>query len=78
MMTRVSIYLIKAYRFFFSPDTGILFRGRMRTCRFYPSCSEYAITALSKHGFLKGWWYALRRVGRCHPFSKTDIYDPVQ
>ena len=46
-------------------------------CRYDPSCSVYAIAALRKHGPLKGSWMAMRRIGRCHPYSKHPHYDPV-
>lgn len=45
-------------------------------CRFYPTCSEYAIEALRTHGFVRGSVLAARRLGRCHPFSSGGI-DPV-
>ena len=45
-------------------------------CRFYPSCSQYAIEAIQTHGTLRGGWLAAKRVGRCHPFSKGG-FDPV-
>ncbi len=45
-------------------------------CRFYPSCSAYAETALRRHGALKGGWIAARRLARCHPFHPGGI-DPV-
>ena len=49
------------------------------SCRFTPTCSEYARQALIKHGPLKGTWLAVRRICRCHPFHRADydIYDPV-
>ena len=42
-----------------------------------PTCSQYAIEAIEKYGALKGGWLALKRICRCHPFSKHDPYDPV-
>jgi putative membrane protein insertion efficiency factor len=46
------------------------------TCRFYPTCSNYAIDALRKHGAAKGLWRSVRRVTRCHPFHPGG-YDPA-
>lgn len=46
------------------------------SCRFNPSCSAYAITALQRHGPFKGSWLAIRRIGRCHPWGSSG-YDPV-
>lgn len=45
-------------------------------CRYYPSCSTYALEALEKHGAWRGSWLAIKRVGRCHPF-RAGGYDPV-
>jgi putative membrane protein insertion efficiency factor len=61
--------LIQAYRYLISPWLG-------RRCRFHPSCSEYALQALHKHGPWCGSWLTVCRVGRCHPFSAGG-YDPV-
>ena len=46
------------------------------TCRFQPSCSAYAITALARYGAAKGGWLAIRRIARCHPFGAHG-HDPV-
>ena len=46
------------------------------TCRFMPSCSQYAIEALEKHGAIKGGWLSAKRLGRCHPLGGHG-YDPV-
>ena len=46
-------------------------------CRYIPTCSQYALEAITKYGAVKGGWLALRRFLRCHPFSKHDMFDPV-
>jgi len=68
-MRGLLILLVRAYRMGISPFLG-------NNCRFHPSCSEYAIEALRKHGGLKGSWLALRRVSRCHPWHPGGA-DPV-
>ena len=50
--------------------------GRLSTCRFAPSCSEYAREAIEVHGAARGTWLAARRLGRCHPLGGHG-YDPV-
>jgi len=62
-------FLIRAYQLAISPLLG-------PRCRFYPSCSQYALEALTQHGALRGSWLALRRLARCHPFHAGG-YDPV-
>lgn len=68
-ITLLMLALIRIYRFAISPLMG-------DRCRFYPSCSEYAIDSLNRHGPLKGVALALRRIGRCHPWHPGG-YDPV-
>lgn len=69
-MIRWSLILfVRAYQVTLSPLIG-------SCCRFYPSCSDYAIEAIEKHGVWRGTWLALRRLGRCHPFHSGG-WDPV-
>lgn len=61
--------LINVYRLVFSPLYG-------QVCRYHPSCSAYALTAVTDFGAGKGSWLAVRRIGRCHPWAPGG-YDPV-
>ena len=65
----VLIGFLRAYRTLISPLYG-------QVCRFYPTCSAYALEAVTEHGALRGSWLAVRRVGRCHPWNPGG-YDPV-
>jgi putative membrane protein insertion efficiency factor len=69
IIKNVLILLIKAYRKYISPL-------KPPCCRFYPTCSEYAIEAIEKYGAMKGSFLAIRRILRCHPFNPGG-YDPV-
>ncbi len=69
-MKTVFLKMIRFYQKYISPA----FPAR---CRFTPTCSAYAYQAITKYGALKGGWLALKRLLRCHPFSKADFYDPV-
>jgi putative membrane protein insertion efficiency factor len=46
-------------------------------CRYCPTCSAYAVEAITKYGALKGGWLTFKRLMRCHPFSKHPYFDPV-
>jgi|GEM_PF-590182 len=68
-MRYLLIGLLKAYRFAISPMYGSV-------CRYWPTCSAYALRAVEVHGAAKGTWLTLRRLGRCHPWAAGG-YDPV-
>jgi putative membrane protein insertion efficiency factor len=68
-MKYVLIGLLKAWRLLISPLYG-------NVCRYYPSCSAYALRAVSVHGAVKGSWLTVRRLLRCHPWAPGG-YDPV-
>ena len=69
-MKKILIFLIKVYKKYISPLLP-------KSCRFYPTCSEYAIEAVYKYGVLKGSIRTIYRILRCNPFSKGG-YDPVR
>ena len=61
--------LIRAYQLALSPLLG-------PSCRFYPSCSHYALEAIDTHGALRGTWLTIKRISRCHPWHQGG-FDPV-
>ena len=69
MAKTILLFLIRCYRRFISP----LFPP---CCRFYPTCSTYAMQAIEKYGAAKDGWLAFKRIIRCHPFNDGG-YDPV-
>lgn len=71
-MKKFLIALVKFYRRYISPLTP-------PTCRFIPTCSQYALEALEKYGARKGTWLAIKRFAKCHPFHRGEheFYDPV-
>ncbi|MFA5536155.1 MAG: membrane protein insertion efficiency factor YidD [Bacillota bacterium] len=68
-MSKILILFIQIYQKLISPFFP-------RSCRFYPTCSEYSISALKKYGFLKGGYLMVRRISKCHPFHPGG-YDPL-
>ena len=71
-MKRVLLWMIRFYRKGISPLTP-------PSCRFIPTCSQYALEAIEKYGAVKGGWLALKRISKCHPLhrQKSIVYDPV-
>ena len=68
------LLLLKVYKFAVSPVLHMIAPGG--GCRFYPTCSDYAMEAVKCHGPLRGGWLALRRVAKCHPLGSHG-FDPV-
>jgi putative membrane protein insertion efficiency factor len=68
-VTFLLVGLLKAYRLLISPLYG-------EVCRYHPSCSAYALEAVTLHGSARGSWLAARRLARCHPWAAGG-YDPV-
>ncbi len=70
VMTYLFILFIKGYRKLISPVMPA-------TCRFYPTCSEYAIESLRQYGAFKGLYLSIKRILKCQPYYKGDFLDPV-
>ena len=68
-MTRLLLALIRGYRYMLSPWWG-------SQCRFSPTCSEYAMAAIQRHGAMRGTWLAVCRISKCHPWHPGG-FDPV-
>jgi putative membrane protein insertion efficiency factor len=68
-MKNALVLFIRGYQLWISPLLPA-------SCRYYPTCSSYAIEAIEKHGALSGSWLAVRRIARCHPF-RPGGFDPV-
>lgn len=71
VLKKILIGAVKFYRKFISP-----YKGNTH-CRFTPTCSEYSLEALEKYGPFKGTYLSVKRILRCHPYSKHSGYDPV-
>lgn len=69
LLSRIAVMPIRLYKICISPMLP-------PACRYVPTCSEYATEAILRHGVLRGGWYALCRILRCHPLAKGG-YDPV-
>ena len=69
-MKKIMLALVRFYQHSISPL-------RPPCCRFMPTCSAYAVQAITKYGAWKGGWLTLKRLLRCNPFYKGDYYDPV-
>ena len=68
-MSKLFVWLILAYQKTISPLVGL-------SCRFHPTCSNYAKEAIESHGLLHGTWLALKRISKCHPLGDSG-FDPV-
>jgi len=66
---KLIVIIIRAYQLFLSPILK-------NNCRFTPTCSEYSIKAFNEQGILKGFYYSIKRISKCHPFGGYG-YDPV-
>jgi len=69
MVCKLFICFIKLYQITLSPFMG-------RSCRYLPTCSNYGIAALQRHGAIRGMWLTIKRICRCHPWGGSG-YDPV-
>lgn len=68
-MKKLLMALVRSYQIWIGPLLP-------PSCRYYPTCSSYALEAIEKHGAARGGWLAVRRILRCHPFHRGG-YDPV-
>ena len=69
-MKKIMLSMIRFYQRKISPAVP-------PRCRYYPTCSAYAVEAITKYGAVKGGWLTFKRLMRCHPFSKHPYFDPV-
>ncbi|MFC1712728.1 membrane protein insertion efficiency factor YidD [Candidatus Poribacteria bacterium] len=69
-MKKFVLYLIRIYRLYFSPFFP-------PSCRFYPTCSQYAQEAITRYGLVTGGWLSIKRLCKCHPLHGGG-YDPVE
>lgn len=69
LLSKIALLILRGYQYFISPWVG-------QHCRFYPTCSEYAKSAINQYGIICGGWLVVRRLCRCHPFHAGGC-DPV-
>jgi len=69
VLTIIIVYFIKFYQFFISPLIG-------SNCRFTPTCSDYAIQSIQEKGLIRGLFYSLKRLLKCHPWGGSG-FDPI-
>ncbi|MBC8052499.1 MAG: membrane protein insertion efficiency factor YidD [Sphingobacteriaceae bacterium] len=69
LLSAIFLFLIKGYQYLLSPLLGA-------SCRYTPTCSQYGLEAIKKHGPFKGLWLTVKRIGRCHPWGGHG-HDPV-
>ncbi|TAG07304.1 MAG: membrane protein insertion efficiency factor YidD [Cytophagia bacterium] len=69
IIKKIFIFPVRLYQLIISPWLP-------NACRFHPTCSQYMIEAIQKHGVLKGGWLGLKRISKCHPWGKSG-HDPV-
>ena len=70
IFTNITISSINFYKYIISPFLG-------NNCRFLPTCSEYTKESIIKYGVIKGFWFGLKRIVKCHPWGKGG-YDPIK
>ena len=68
-MRKIALGAVRFYQRYLSPAFG-------NSCRYYPSCSQYTYQAIERYGVVRGSWLGIRRISRCHPWSKGG-FDPV-
>ena len=76
--TKIILLVIKIYQKTLSPDHGLI-KGFFPygACKYHPTCSQYTFESIREFGILRGTWHGMRRIGRCHPWSKGGE-DPVK
>jgi len=70
---RIAAALLRFYKAAIAPPLQVMMPTQ---CKYLPTCSEYAYVAVVRHGWLRGGWLGLHRIGRCHPFAEGG-HDPV-